>query len=282
MYLDFFLHCRILITLNKMDIEKTCASTIALCTKVKEYILSEFRIFSSDKIRAKGLHDFVSFVDTTAEEQIVRGLKTILPEAGFITEEGTETETKQDYNWIVDPLDGTTNFIHGLSPFAISIALIFREKVIMGIVYEISLDECFYAWEGSPAYLNGKEIKVSESSHIKDSLIATGFPYYDYSRMSSFLKSFDYFMKNSHGLRRLGSAATDLAYVACGRFEAFYEYSLQPWDVAAGAFIVQQAGGKVADFKLGNNYIFGKEIIATNNNVYEEFSEKIKEVFSGV
>ncbi len=262
-----------------MDIEKICTSVIKLNYQVKEYISAEQKKFSIDKVKSKGLHDFVSFVDTTSEKQIVSGLKKILPEAGFITEEGTETITKEDYNWIIDPLDGTTNFIHGLSPYAISIALMHREKIILGIVYEISLNECFYAWDGSPAYLNGKVIKVSDAAHIKDSLIATGFPYYDYSRMDSFMDSFDYFMKNSHGLRRLGSAATDLAYVACGRFDAFYEYGLQAWDVSAGAFIVQQAGGKVADYKQGNNYIFGKEIIASNANVFNEFASKINEFY---
>ena len=264
-----------------MDLEKICTSAIELSTKVKDYILTEHKKFTTDKVKSKGLHDFVSFVDTTAEKRIVEGLKVILPEAGFITEEGTETETKEHYNWIIDPLDGTTNFIHGLSPFAISIALMHNNEIILGIVYELSLDECFYAWKNSPAYLNGKKIKVSEAANITDSLIATGFPYYDYSRMKAFTGSFDYFMRNSHGLRRLGSAATDLAYVACGRFEAFYEYSLSPWDVAAGAFIVQQAGGKVSDFSLGNNYIYGKEIIAANSNVFDEFAGKINDIFNG-
>ncbi len=262
-----------------MDIKQICNSAIKLTTTVKNYIATERSRFSLDKVKSKGLHDFVSFVDTTAERKLVDGLKVIFPEAGFITEEGTETKTNEDYNWIIDPLDGTTNFIHGLSPFAISIALKHGDEIIMGIVYEVSLDECFYAWKGSKAYLNGKEIQVSDAAFIKDSLVATGFPYYDYSLMKATFKSLEYFMRNSHGVRRLGSAATDLVYVACGRLDAYYEYSLNPWDVAAGAFIVQQAGGKVCDFKLGNNYIFGKEIIATNNNVFDEFAGKINEIY---
>ncbi len=142
---------------------------------------------------------------------------------------------------------------------------------ILGIVYEVSLNECFYAWEGQPACMNGKIIKVSNSQKLGDSLIATGFPYYDYKKMPSFLSSLRYFMKNSQGVRRLGSAATDLAYIACGRFDAYYEYSLSPWDVAAGAYIVQKAGGKVSDFAGENNYLYGKEIIATNGKIFTKF-----------
>jgi myo-inositol-1(or 4)-monophosphatase len=142
---------------------------------------------------------------------------------------------------------------------------------VLGVVYEINQKECFYAWEGSEAFLNKQIIKVSNCGQIKDSLLATGFPYYDYSRLENYMELFTYFLKNSHGLRRMGSAAVDLVYVACGRFEGFYEYGLRPWDVAAGAFIVQQAGGKVSDFKGGSNYLFGKEIIASNNGIYNEF-----------
>jgi myo-inositol-1(or 4)-monophosphatase len=129
--------------------------------------------------------------------------------------------------------------------------------------------------------LNGKEIAVSKTSKLSESLLATGFPYYDYDRMNEYIALFQYYMKNTRGLRRLGSAATDLAYVACGRFDAFYEYSLQAWDVAAGAFIVQQAGGKISDFSGNNNYIFGKEIIASNNNCFEEMLQTVKQHFDG-
>ena len=152
-------------------------------------------------------------------------------------------------------------------------------KIVLGVIYEINLDECFYAWEGSEAYLNGKEISVSNAPTLADSLIATGFPYYNYGRQDEYMELFKHFMKHTHGLRRLGSAATDLAYVACGRFEGFYEYSLQPWDVAAGAFIVKQAGGRVSDFKGGDDYIFGKEIVAGNTFMFDEFLNRVKVYF---
>ncbi len=131
-------------------------------------------------------------------------------------------------------------------------------EIVLGVVYEINLDECFCAWEGGKAYLNNKEIGVSTAQNLDNSLLATGFPYNDFSRMKPYLALFEYLMQHSRGLRRLGSAAVDLAYLACGRFDAFYEYGLNPWDVAAGAFIVQQAGGKVSAFDGSENAIFGK------------------------
>jgi myo-inositol-1(or 4)-monophosphatase len=260
--------------------QKLCQDVCLLTKKVGVFIKEQQEQFSSAKIEVKGKNDFVSYVDKTAEKKLVEGLSTLLPEAGFIAEEGTSTKKGEHYNWIIDPLDGTTNFIHGLPCFAISIALMRDNRLVMGIIYEINLDECFYAWEGSKAYLNGKEISVSANSTLASSLLATGFPYYDYQRMDEYMELFKYFMKNTRGLRRLGSAATDLAYVACGRFEGFYEYSLQPWDVAAGAFIVQQAGGKVTDFKGGDGYIFGKEIVAGNAASFEEFLGAVQKFFN--
>lgn len=261
-----------------MDLQKLCAEVQEIIEQTGLYIKNEAQSFSSEKVESKGVHDFVSFVDKSAEKQLVEALKKILPEAGFIAEEQTETYRGEQYNWIIDPLDGTTNFIHGLMPYAVSVALMEDKEIVLGVVYEISRDEMFFAWKGSKAFLNGKKISVSKARKVTDSLIATGFPYYDYERLPQFMETLDYFMRNSHGLRRLGSAATDLAYVACGRFDAFYEYSLSPWDVAGGAFIVQQAGGMVSDFKGKGNYIFGGEIIASNNNIYDEFLENIRDI----
>ncbi|MCD4793479.1 MAG: inositol monophosphatase [Bacteroidales bacterium] len=256
--------------------QQICNQVTELSKKAGSFIKKEKGKINSDNIETKSLHSYVTYVDKKAEKIIVDGLKKILPDAGFITEEETETVKSDKYNWIVDPLDGTTNFIHGLEPFSVSIALEEAGKIVIGVVYEVGKDECFYAYKDSPAYLNGKEIKVSTNKTLADSLIATGFPYYDYDKNSAILNSLEYFMKNTQGIRRFGSAATDLAYVACGRFDAFYEYSLNVWDVAAGTFIVQQAGGKVSDFKKGDNYLFGKEMVAANNLVYEEFADVIQ------
>jgi myo-inositol-1(or 4)-monophosphatase len=262
---------------NHMNYEEICFKAIETIKKTGNYITGEFKNFDNSKIETKGLHDFVSFVDKTAEKQLVEALQKLLPGSGFLVEEQTVADNQASLKWIIDPLDGTTNFIHGLTPFAISVGLIENGEPVLGIVYEISLKECFYTWKGGKAYLDGNEIRVSKVDKVKNSLIATGFPYYNFERLPQFMKSMDYFMQNSHGMRRLGSAATDLAYVACGRFDAFYEYSLNPWDVAAGAFLVLQAGGRVSDFSGRNNYLFGKEIIATNGLISDEFEAKINE-----
>ena len=262
-----------------MDLKIITNQVIDLSKTVGEFIRGEKEKISSDVIENKGIHDFVTYVDKTAEQKLIDGLRKIIPNSGFIAEENTADYQGEEYKWIVDPLDGTTNFIHGLTPFAISIALQKDDITIAGIIYEIGLDECFYAYKNSGAFLNGKQIYVSKANKVKDSLIATGFPYYDYSRLDNFMKSLTHFIQNSHGVRRLGSAATDLAYVACGRLEAFYEYSLSPWDVAAGAFIVQEAGGKVCDFSGNGNYIYGKEIIASNPYVYDEFVGIVTEAY---
>lgn len=263
-----------------MNLQTLCQEVCLLSKEVGIFIKNERHKFTTENVEVKGKNDFVSYVDKTAEKLLVEKLSTLFPEAGFIAEEGTSTKKGDIYNWIIDPLDGTTNFIHGIPCFAISIALMKENTLVLGVIYEINFDECFYAWEGSKAYLNDKEISVSKAAKLSDSLIATGFPYYDYERMDEYLTLFRYFMKNTHGLRRLGSAATDLAYVACGRFEGFYEYSLQPWDVAAGAFIVKQAGGKVSDFKGGNDFVFGKEIVAGNSASFDEFLNAVKDHFN--
>jgi myo-inositol-1(or 4)-monophosphatase len=225
------------------------------------------------------LNSLVSFVDKTAEQQLVENLGKLVPSAGFIAEEGTSTKIGEEYNWVIDPLDGTTNFIHGIPLYSISVALTKNGFPVIGIVYEINLDECFYAWKDSKAFLNGKEISVTKTAKLSDTLLATGFPYHDFDKMEGFLKSLRYFMENTRGLRRLGSAAVDLAYVACGRFDGFYEYGLNPWDVVAGAFIVEQAGGKSGFFTDKNGYTDGSEILATNGLIHEEMQRLIAEFY---
>lgn len=261
-----------------MDFEKLCISTILIVKNVGKYIREERMKFTSDGIESKGLHNFVTHVDKEAEKQLTDELGKLLPESGFIGEEGVTSKTSDNYNWIIDPLDGTTNFIHGAPPYAISVALKVNNEIVIGVVYEICMNECFYAYKGSAAYCNDKKITVSNTAKVIDALVATGFPYTNFSRLQPFLNSMVHFMKASHGIRRLGSAATDIAYVAAGRYDAFYEYGLHPWDVAAGALILKQAGGRVADFSGGDNFIFGKEIIATNAGIYDEFLHDIQEI----
>lgn len=236
-----------------------------LCSQVGEYISTEAEKFDYLLVEEKGLNDLVSYVDKTAEAKLVEGLQKLLPEAGFITEEGTATSTSEEYRWIIDPLDGTTNFTHGLPIFAISVALIHRETLQIGVVYELNRKEMFSAIKGEGAFLNGKRISVSGRKKLSEGLLATGFPYYDFEQMPSYLKILNEFMQSTHGLRRMGSAAVDLAYVACGRFEGFFEYNLNVWDVAAGCLLVTEAGGTVTDFNGGTDFLFGRQIIAGGN-----------------
>jgi myo-inositol-1(or 4)-monophosphatase len=251
---------------------------VNLCRGVGKFIRDESGRIQRTDIEEKGLHDLVSYVDRTAEKMLIDELKKIIPDAGFIAEESGTIESAK-YRWIIDPLDGTTNFIHKIPLFSISIALQEDGKTVIGVVYEVNQDECFYAWKSGNAYLNGKQIQVSSTNSLSDSLIATGFPYYDFSRLKPYLSFFEYLLKNTRGIRRLGSAAVDLAYVACGRFEAFYEYGLHPWDVAAGAFIVERAGGQCSGFDGSDEVVFGKDILATNTLVHNEIKEKLIEIF---
>lgn len=254
-----------------MNYEELCQATIEVAAEAGKYIFSSIKSISMNAVEVKGLHNFVTEVDKAAEALIISKLKNLVKDAGFIAEEGTLQTKGDQYNWIIDPLDGTTNFIHGAPPVAVSIALVEHNKPVVGVVYEIWLKEAFYAWKGSAAYLNGKEIQVSDTHTVKNALIATGFPYHNFDRIQGFMNTIDYFFTNTHGVRRLGSAATDLAYVAAGRYDGFYEYNLSPWDVAAGALIVTQAGGRVTDFKGGEDFLFGREIVAANHHIHTDF-----------
>lgn len=247
---------------------------------VGEFIRNERKTFSYSKAEVKGLNDLVSYVDKSSEEKLVDLLSALFPEAGFVTEENTRNERKA-YNWIIDPLDGTTNFIHGIPCYAVSIALEYQGEVILGVVYEVVHDECFSAYSKGGAFLNGARISVSERRNLSESLIATGFPIYNFDRLDAYLRAITHLMKHTHGLRRIGSAATDLCYVACGRMDAYFEYNLNAWDVAAGALIVKEAGGNICDFSKGNNWLFGREVIATNKHLQAEFEQIISDTFTG-
>lgn len=247
-----------------MNLTSLVKDVTAVCRETGKYILSQAQTFQYSKVEFKGLNDMVSYVDKTAEEQLVKGLSALLPEAGFLTEEHTVQTDKKDYTWIIDPLDGTTNFIHGLPIYAISIGLEYNNEIILGVVYEINKDEMFYATKNGGAFLNDEAISCTQTKELKDTLVATGFPYYNFEQLPQYMNLFSNLMQKTHGLRRLGSAAVDLAYVACGRFDAYFEYNLNAWDVAGGALLVQEAGGKCIDFKGGNNYIHGRSIIVGN------------------
>ncbi len=237
---------------------------VKLTLEVGAFINTEAGKFDASKIEHKGLNDLVSYVDKAAEEKLVAGLEKLLPAAGFITEEGTNTVRQEEYNWVIDPLDGTTNFIHGLPIYAISIALMQHQNVVVGVVYDICRQECYHAVKGGGAFCNQTKISVSQTEGLSSALIATGFPYYSFDFLPKYLQVMGDFMQKCHGLRRLGSAALDLVYVAIGRFDGYFEFNLNSYDVAGGALIVQEAGGQVTDFSGGSDFVFGRQICVSN------------------
>ena len=258
-----------------MNLRDICLEIENAARESGAFILKESEVFDISQAEKKGLNDFVSYVDKGSEKMLVERLSRLIPQAGFNAEEGTSTKKGMKYNWVIDPLDGTTNFLHGIHPYAISIALMEDDEIVAGVVYEVSGNETFTAWKDGGAWLNGHRIHVSEATKLADSLVATGFPYSDFSRLDPYMKCLTHFCKHSQGIRRLGSAAIDLAYVACGRFEAFYEYGLHPWDVAAGIILVREAGGRVSDFSGNETNLSGDEIVASTNLVFSELLENV-------
>jgi len=257
--------------MNSNQLESLTSSTCKEVGFVAQFILKELKKVNPNDIETKSLNSLVSYVDKNAEIQLVEKLGKLFPEATFLTEEETIENSEGEYRWIIDPLDGTTNFLHQLPFFSISVALEFKGEIILGVVYEVSRNECFYAWKNGGAYLNESKIEVSKRTEIGDTLIATGFPYYDYRGVEPYFEVLEFFIKNTRGVRRFGSAALDLAYVACGRFDGYYEYSLNAWDVAAGVIL---------DFQGGENYIFGKEMIAASPHIFDKTVEVVKTAFA--
>lgn len=258
-----------------IDLKKICNDTVNAVKETEIFILKESGIFDKSRAVSKGLHDFVSYVDKKSEEMLVEKLGKVLPEAGFIAEEGTSTRKGKRYNWIIDPLDGTTNFIHGLHPYAISVALSDGTEPVAGVVCNVGENEIFFSWKDGGAWLNDKPIYGSEASELSECLIATGLPYSNFGRLESYMNCLTHFCRVTHGIRRLGSASVDLAYVACGRYEAFFEYDLKVWDIAAGMLLVREAGGRVSDFSGNEQNLTGNEIVASCGPVFPEFLKNV-------
>jgi myo-inositol-1(or 4)-monophosphatase len=265
--------------LRPVDAKKLNA-VIAIVKSCGQRLLERQQSLQDLQVRDKGLNQLVSEADVEAENALVHGLGKLIPEAAFITEEGTVAQGDgAGLAWIIDPLDGTTNFLHGLPMFSVSVALAKGNELLAGIVYVPALDECFHAVKGGGGFLNNQAIQVSQAAGLPQSLLATGFPYTDFEGTDAYLNVLRSFMQQTRGLRRMGSAAIDLAYTACGRFEGFFEYGLAPWDVAAGALLVQEAGGLLSDFRGGDHYLFGKEIIAAAPAVHAPMRSAIQEEF---
>ncbi|WP_346861422.1 inositol monophosphatase family protein [uncultured Draconibacterium sp.] len=254
-----------------MDYKKLCFQVQEIARTAGNFIRDEQKKISAKNIEIKSVASLVTYVDKTAEQQIVSALKALIPDSGFVAEEGTADSNNEKYTWFVDPLDGTTNYIHGLAPHSVSIALAEGDTMVLGVVYEVGANEMFYAWKESAAFCNGEEIHSANRAKSEDTLIATGFPYYDFDRMDDYIEAMKVLMKSTRGIRRFGSAAIDLCYIAAGRFDAFWEHALHAWDVAAGVFILQQAGGKTVDFNGGDNWLFGGELVSASGSYFPEF-----------
>jgi myo-inositol-1(or 4)-monophosphatase len=219
----------------------------------------------------KGAIDLVTSVDWESERRIVEVLRNYFPNHSILAEEETDwVGAEGNFRWIIDPLDGTTNFAHSYPQFCVSIALECGDEVILGLVYDPLRDECFKAVKDEGATLNGRPIRVSDVKELDKALLATGFPYDQREEADFYLSFFKAFMTRSQGIRRNGSAALDLCYVACGRIDGFWEMKLRPWDTAAGTLIVEEAGGRLSDL-AGNEFsIRGKETLASNGAIHNE------------
>lgn len=230
------------------------------------------------EVEEKGMHDLVTIADREAERVIFERLEKAFPTYGFLGEEGTRSggDAGDDApRWIVDPVDGTTNFAHQSPPYAVSIGLQEGSRIVVGVVYELGRDELFTATRGGGAFRNGVPVRVSGRRELRESLLTTGFPFKEYGQIDAYLATLRRFMLESRGVRRPGSAAADLANVACGRMEGFFEIGLSPWDAAAGALLIEEAGGLVTDFGGGDDWLFGSQIIASNGLIHEAMLERV-------
>lgn len=234
---------------------------------------TEFDQFSFDAVKYKAENDPFTYVDVKTEEILKAGLEALLPGAGFTTEEAESEPSQNGWDWIIDPIDGTSNFVHGIPHFSISVGLAFQSEVQAGYVFQPVTAEMFHARRGQGAWLGDRPLKISDRSEMPIALVATGFPYADMGWRREWFALVSEVLDAAHGLRRFGSAALDLAAVAAGRLDAYFETSLKPWDVAAGSLIVTESGGTVTDFEGGNHYIYGGQLMASNGHLHPPLLE---------
>ncbi len=258
--------------------------TEAVCRIAREaghFLKEERKSFRREAVEEKHAHDYVSYVDKESERRIVDALRQLLPEAGFITEEGSAVYLDEPYCWVVDPLDGTTNYIHDNAPYCVSIALRDKYSLLAGVVYEPCRDECFYAWKGGGAYVDGKRMCVSSVADAKEAFVVTELPY----NFEQYARTGQHLIRELYGkvagIRMNGSAALALCYVADGRFDAWLEAFIGKWDFSAAALMVVEAGGRVTDFFGSGHFIEGHHIVATNGLLHELFLRLVREVPPG-
>ena len=281
------------------DLETVTRLVCQVAREAGSYIRKERASFSVEKVERKHAHDYVSYVDKGSEQLIVSQLREIVPEAGFITEEGTtkmddvrwkmeETSSvshhTSDFTWVVDPLDGTTNFIHGFAPYAVSIALLQDKDILLGVVYDVCADECFYAWKDGGAYIEvrgerkevrGERLAVGTSG-INDALLCLQLPYNSDAYKPIIMRLIQRFYGNVGSIRMIGSAAMALCYVAAGRLDAYAERYIGQWDYMAGALIVMEAGGRVTNYDGEEFFMQGDSVVATNGTVHDDLMKGLE------
>ncbi len=258
--------------------------------KYKEFLKTAFKaakesgkivkegFLNNKTVKYKKFADPVTEFDKKSEAKIVDIISKKFPDHDILTEEELSKNTNSNIKWIIDPIDGTVNFIHSIPFIAISIALEIDGKIILGVAYNPVLNEFFFAVKDQGAYFNNSRIFVSKNSEIGKSLIVTGFPYEREGRIKELIKPLPELIKNYQGFRRLGSAVIDMAYVACGKFDAFYEENLKPWDTASGKIIVEEAGGKITDYSNNEYSIYNKMILATNSIIHDSIVKLLKSI----
>ncbi len=244
-----------------------------------EILKEHFGRIPEQAVRTKTKNDFLSFVDETSEQKIISEIKSRFPDHSFLAEEGGAQNDGSPYLWIIDPLDGTKNYISGIPVFAISIALQHQGELVLGVIYDPMRNEMFTAEKGRGAHLNDRPIRVSNKSRLADSLLATGFPFKAKHFLPTYLAAFQEIFLNSIGMRRMGAAAIDMAYLAAGRFDGFWEIGLSAWDVAAGTVIIREAGGKVTDFWNGQNFLFNNYLLVSNSRIHRELTHILTKHF---
>jgi myo-inositol-1(or 4)-monophosphatase len=227
-------------------------------------------------VKAKHANDFVTQIDRAAEEAIIEVVRKAYPDHGFLAEESGATSKDAEYRWIIDPLDGTTNFIHGFPQYGISIGIEHRGALAHAVVYDPVKNELFTASRGRGAFLNDRRVRVSKCTRLQDALIGTGFPFKEVSRLELYTRQLARFMQTSAGVRRAGAAALDLAYVACGRLDGFWELGLSPWDMAAGTLLIQEAGGLVGDLQGEGGFMESGDICAATPKIFPALLEAMR------
>ena len=265
-------------SLTTAQLQNLCLNLLPGVKSTGAYIREQYSKREHIHFQTKAKNEVVSFVDQTAEQQLVKAVQQLVPEAGFLTEEKTVIDSEKDFQWIIDPVDGTTNFYYGIPFFAVSVALIHKQNILLGVVLDVMHNDIYYAWKGGGCFFNGTPSFCTSLSTTEEVFLATGIPNYDFERKAEYLSSLNQLIDTTRGIRRLGSAALELAYVAAGRFNAFFESGLKPWDTAASVCLIKEAGGLVTDLQGGTDYLYGKSILAASKEVHPLLLKKLQNI----